>query len=296
MQIRKVGVVGGGTMGQGIMEVASKAGTHIILQEISDAAVERTMAGLTAELDKEIAKWGITEKEKKAILSRVKTTTHYEGFESVDLVIEAIDENEEDKIEVFTRLNGLCRQDTIFATNTSTLSVSNLAAQSGRPDCFIGMHFHPPVPKRPIVELVRGLETSDETFRTVRDFAKEIKKTAIEVFEWPGYVTTRVMLPLINEAVFALMEGVASAEDIDKAMTLGCGMQMGPLHTADAMGLDTVVFQMEHLFRELGDVKYRPCPLLKKMIRAGHLGVKSGKGFFEYSRPEAAKVTLSIAS
>lgn len=296
MQIRRVGVIGGGTMGQGIIEVISKAGINVVLQEISKEAIDRSLAALSAHLDNEIAKWGITQKEKQAILSRVTPTDSYEGFEKVDLVIEAVDEDINIKNDIFTTLNDKCHERTIFATNTSTFSVSNLASRSQRPAQFIGMHFHPPVPQRPIVELVRGLETSDSTFQSVREFADEIGKTAIEVFEWPGYVTTRMMIPLINEAVFALMEGVASAEDIDKAMELGCGMQMGPLHFADAMGLDTMVFHMEHLFHELGDIKYRPCPLLKKMIRGGRLGVKSGKGFFEYSMPEEAKVNLSIAS
>ena len=290
MPIRRVGVVGGGTMGQGIIQVTAQTGLPVVLQEISKAAIERSIAGISVQLDEQIAKWGITEKEKQAILSRITTSDTYEHFDTGDLVIEAVDEDIDIKMSIFEKLHPLCPDEVIFASNTSTLSVSNLAARSGRPDRFIGLHFKPPVPKRPLVEIVRGLVTSDKTFKTVRNFAEEIGKQTVEVFEWPGYVTTRLITPLINEAVFALVEGVASAEDIDKAMVLGCGMQMGPLHLADAMGLDSLVFQMEHLFHELGDIKYRPCPLLKKMIRGGLLGVKSGKGFFEYDRPEAAKV------
>lgn len=295
MQIRRIGIIGGGTMGQGIMHVVGQSGFNIVLREISDAAAERALAGVSAEIDDEIAKWGHTEKEKQAILAKIVTTKSLDDFRNVDLVIEAISEDLELKTELFRELSKVCGPHTIFATNTSTLSISNLAMESGRPDKFIGIHFHAPVHRRPVVELVRGLETSDQTMATVKRFSDEIGKTAIEVYEWPGYVTTRIMISMINEAVYALMEGVASANDIDKAMMLGCGMQIGPLHYADAMGLDTVVFQMEHLFRELGELKYRPCPLLKKLLRAGHLGVKSGKGFFEYERPEAARVNASMA-
>lgn len=296
MQIRTIGIVGGGTMGQGIMHVAGQSGINIVLSEISTEAADRALAGVSAEIDEEIAKWGHTEKEKQAILAKIEVAESLDDLESVDLVIEAIHEDEKAKTRLFKRLGEICSPQTIFGTNTSSFSISNLAVESGRPEQFIGIHFHAPVHKRPLVELVRGLETSDDTVKCVKSFAETIGKTAIEVYEWPGYVTTRMMVPLINEAVYALMEGVASAEDIDKAMTLGCGMQMGPLHYADAMGLDTVVSQMEHLFRELGDIKYRPCPLLKKMLRAGHLGIKSGKGFFEYKRPEAARIQLSIVS
>jgi len=295
MQIRLLGVVGGGTMGQGIVQVASQVGFNVFLQERSKEAGERAIAAITEQLDRSVAKWGITEKEKQLALSRITTTDQYQGFEKVDLVVEAVDEDLQLKNKIFQTLHSICKDKTIFASNTSTLSVSNLARESGRAAKFIGMHFQPPVPKKPIIELVRGLDTSNETYEAVRKFSLDLKKTPIEVFEWPGYLTTRVIMPLINEAAYALMEGVASASDIDKAMELGCGMEMGPLHLADAMGLDTVVFQMEHMFHELGDLKYRPCPLLKKMIRAGHLGVKSGNGFFEYERPEAAKIRMSVA-
>ncbi len=295
MQIRRIGIIGGGTMGQGIMHVVGQSGFNITLREISDAAAERALASVAAEIDEEIAKWGHTEKEKQAILAKISTTKSLDEFKNADLIIEAISEDLEIKTDLFRELAKVCGPDTIFSTNTSTLSISNLALESGRPDKFIGIHFHAPVHRRPVVELVRGLETSDATVASVKQFTNEIGKTAIEVYEWPGYVTTRIMITMINEAVYALMEGVASAEDIDKAMMMGGGMQMGPLHYADAMGLDTVVFQMEHLFRELGEIKYRPCPLLKKLLRAGHLGVKTGKGFFEYERPKAARIDVNMA-
>lgn len=282
MRIRHVGVVGGGTMGQGIAQVIAQAGLDVIIQDISTHALERAVAEITASLDERVAKWGITDKEANLILSRIKTTTSYEGFESVDLVIESIDEDEEQKIAVFKALNSICPDYTVFSTNTSTLSVSKLASICKKPTQFIGMHFQPPVPKRPLVEIVRGLVTSDQTFESVKNFVAKIGKKSVEVYEWPGYVTTRVMMPMINEAAYALMENVASAKDIDMALESGCGMQKGPLHLADEMGLDSVLFHLEHLFHELGEAKYRPCPLIKKLVRAGHLGVKSGQGFFVY--------------
>jgi 3-hydroxybutyryl-CoA dehydrogenase len=294
MQIRKVGVVGGGTMGQGIAQVIAQSGNEVIIHEISQAAADRAIQGITMSLDERVAKWGITQKEEDQVLERIKTTTSMEGFSDVDLVVEAIDEDEELKVSVINKLNDICKDGVIMATNTSTLSVSRLASEAKDPSRFIGMHFQPPVPKRPLVELVRGMVTSDETFENIKNFTSSLGKKAVEVFEWPGYVTTRVMLPLINESAYALMENVASAEDIETAMESGCGLQKGPLHLADEMGLDTVVFQLEHLFHELGDSKYRPCPLLKKMVRAGHLGVKTGKGFFVYENHNAVEQSVMV--
>ncbi len=283
MTVRNIGIIGGGTMGGGIAEVAAKSAINVILQEPTAALGERAVHGIATSLDEEIAKWGITESEKRAILSRIKTTDSYKGFEKVDFVIEAIVESTEKKAKVFREVSQVCPPEAVIATNTSTISITFLGTQSGRPTQFLGMHFQPPVPKKPLVELVRGLETSDETLRTARELAEVMGKTAIEVYEWPGYATTRIIIPLINEAMYVVMENVASAADVDVAMSKGCGMEKGPLHLADEMGLDAVLAQSEHLFRELGDVKYRPCPLLKKMVRAGHLGVKTGRGFFTYN-------------
>ena len=282
MQIRKVGVVGGGTMGQGIAQVLAQANLDVIIHDISESALHHAISVISASLDERVAKWGISQKEAELFLARIKTTMSFEGYEKVDLVIEAIDEDEDRKSDIFKKLGEICKPDAIFATNTSTLSVSKLASVAKRPARFVGIHFQPPVPKRPLVEVVRGMETSNETFEIIKKFTIGLGKKVIEVFEWPGYVTTRLMLTLINEAAYTLMENVASADEIDIAMESGCGLQQGPLHLADEMGLDTVVFQLEHLFKELGDSKFRPCPLLKKMVRAGRLGAKSGEGFFTH--------------
>lgn len=282
MQIRKVGVVGGGTMGQGIAQVLAQANLDVIIHDISESALHHAISVISASLDERVAKWGISQKEAELFLARIKTTMSFEGYEKVDLVIEAIDEDEDRKSDIFKKLGEICKPDAIFATNTSTLSVSKLASVAKRPARFVGIHFQPPVPKRPLVEVVRGMETSNETFEIIKKFTIGLGKKVIEVFEWPGYVTTRLMLTLINEAAYTLMENVASADEIDIAMESGCGLLQGPLHLADEMGLDTVVFQLEHLFKELGDSKFRPCPLLKKMVRAGRLGAKSGEGFFTH--------------
>ncbi len=279
----KVAVIGLGTMGQGIAQTLSQKGISVKVVEQRKEMLVKGLEELSLSLDKEIERWGITESEKKAILSRIETTEDLNEIEFEDILIEAISEDLPSKRELFKKLDEICPPKTIFVTNTSTLGISEIAEVTKREDKIIGMHFLLPVPKVPVVELIRGLKTSDETYLKVKRFAEAIEKTAVEVYEYPGYITTRVIIPLLNEAMHVLMEGVASAEDIDTAMRLGFNLNMGPLALADMMGLNVVMEWMETLFRELGDQKYKPCPILRKMVREGHLGRKTGKGFFEYS-------------
>jgi len=282
VNVRAVGIVGGGTMGQGIAVACSAAGLDVLLRERSPEAAREALERISEILDHDIAKWRRTESEKKAILARVRTVASYSELEAAQFVIEAVPEDLELKTAIFQELDRVCPPEDILATNTSALSVSEIASRTGRPDRILGLHFLAPVPAVPLVEVVRGLSTSDQTFRDALEFVRVLGKTGIEVFEYPGYVTTRVILPFINEAMYVVMEGVATAEAVDTSMRLGYGMPVGPLALADRMGLDEVMRWMQHLFDELGDLKYRPCPLLRKMVRARRLGVKSGSGFFEY--------------
>lgn len=286
MEIRSVVVVGGGTMGIGISRVVAGAGIAVYLCEKDGPTAEKTREALARELEREMSRWTLTAPEKEAISRRIRIGFELNDAASADLVIETVTEDFELKCRVFVRLDEICGEKIIFLTNTSTLSISELAAATKRPDRVVGLHFLNPAPRTAVVEVIRGLATSDQTVADVKAFAKQLGKTPIEVFEYPGYVTTRVMLPMINEAIHVVMEGVASAEDVDTAMKLGYNLEAGPLALADRMGLDEVMNWMEHLFHELGDLKYRPCPLLRKMVRAGRLGVKSGEGFFKYEKAD----------
>jgi len=280
--VRTVGLVGGGTMGQGIAITCGSAGLDVLLHERTPEEGRASLEGIADSLDRDIAKWRRTDSEKRAILGRVRAVDDIAGLEAAQIVIEAVYEDLDLKTSVFQMLDGICPPEDILATNTSSLSVTEIATRTRRPDRVIGLHFLQPVPKVPLVEVVRGLSTSDETFQATMEFVRLLGKTGIEVFEYPGYVTTRVMLPFLNEAMHVVMEGVATPEAVDTSMRLGYGLPVGPLALADRMGLDEVSRWMQYLFEELGDLKYRPCPLLRKMVRAGQLGVKSGKGFFEY--------------
>jgi 3-hydroxybutyryl-CoA dehydrogenase len=251
--------------------------------DLNEEIIQQSMKLLSEDMDAEIEKWGMTLSEKKAILSRIKGTTEYEDVGKVDLVIEAVPEDLELKREIFKKLDRLTFPEIILVSHTSTLSITEIAAATTRPDKVIGLHFLPPVTKIPLVEVVRGLKTSKETINLIKEFAEQhLNKTVVTVYEYPGYVTTRIIVPLLNEAMHVLMEGIASAEDIDTAMKLGYGFNVGPLALADMMGLDEVMSWMENLLNELSDHKYNPCPLLRKLVRAGHLGKKTGQGFFKY--------------
>jgi 3-hydroxybutyryl-CoA dehydrogenase len=282
LTLRTIGVVGAGTMGQGIALACAVAALDVLLLDRSPEEADRGLREIGDTLDRDIAKWRRTESEKRAALARIRPLRSTAELEAAQLVVEAVPDDMEVKAGIFAELDRVCPPEDVLATNTSTLSVTEIAARTKRPERVIGLHFLQPVPTVPLVEVVRGLATSDETFRTAQELVRLLGKTGIEVFEYPGYVTTRVILPFLNEAMFVVMEGVASAEAVDTSMRLGYGLPIGPLGLADRMGLDEVMRWMQHLSEELGDLKYRPCPLLRKMIRAGHLGVKSGKGFFEY--------------
>jgi 3-hydroxybutyryl-CoA dehydrogenase len=282
VSVRTVGLVGGGTMGRGIAITSAAAGLDVLLLEKTPERARESLDEIGHSLERDIAKWRRTESEKKAILSRIRTVDAIESLEAAEIVIECVVEDLELKASIFQRLDQVCPPSDILATNSSSLSVTEIAAKTRRSDRVIGLHFLQPVPKVPLVEVVRGLRTSDETFRQAMAFVRLLGKTGVEVFEYPGYVTTRVILPFLNEAMHVVMEGVATPEAVDTSMKLGYGLPVGPLALADRIGLDEVSRWMQYLFEELGDLKYRPCPLLRKMIRAGHLGVKSGRGFFEY--------------
>ena len=282
MEIRKVGILGAGTMGRGIAAAIVQKGVEVLLCEKDQDLAHAALAKIAEDFDYEISRWAITEADKRSMMKKLSVTANVADLAATDLVIEAVPEDFDLKVKLFEQLSRLCPPDRVFVTNTSTLSITKMAEQLTGPERFVGVHFLHPVTKVKLVELIRGLQTSDATYQQVREFLINLGKTPIEVYEYPGYVTTRIILPMINEAMQVVLEGVATAEDVDTAMKLGYNMEVGPLALADRMGLDEVMKWMEHLFRELGDLKYRPCPILRMKVRAGHLGVKSGKGFFEY--------------
>ncbi len=282
-RFRIVGVIGLGVMGQGIVETVAGSGIEVIAVEKTEKTLKAGMDGLAKSMDQEIKRWGKTASEKRAVLGRVKGTVSLPELRACDIVIEAVDESYELKRQLIEAFYSVGKEDAVFISNTATLSLTKLSQASRRPDRIIGMHFLNPVPKVALVEIVRGMKTSDETYELVRAFAKRIGKTPVEVFEYPGFITTRTILPMLNEAMHVLMEGIAKAEDIDTAMRLGYAMQFGPLEMADAMGLDEVLMWMDTLWHELGEPRYRPCPILRRMVRERKLGKKVGEGFFRYN-------------
>jgi 3-hydroxybutyryl-CoA dehydrogenase len=284
MKIEKVAVLGAGIMGSGIAQVVAAAGFDVTMRDIEDRFVEKGLATIKRHLERAIEKEKITAQEATATMARIKGTTDTrEAAGEADFVIEAVIEVMSVKKEVFAELDTICKPDAVLASNTSGLSITEIASSTGRPDKIIGVHFFNQAPVMQLVELIRGFVTSDDTFTITKGFIEQLGKTAIEVKESPGFAVNRILCPMINEAIFAYSEGVASAEDIDQAMVLGANHPIGPLALADLVGLDTLLAVLEGLHIEMGEDKYRPAPLLRKMVRAGHLGRKSGKGFYDYN-------------
>jgi 3-hydroxybutyryl-CoA dehydrogenase len=282
--MNRIAVIGAGTMGSGIAHVFAQHGVQVALVDVDQRQLERALTTVRGNMDRQIKKQALTEADRDAALARIQTTTALDAAAGAELVIEAASEATAVKLDVFRRLDGIVPPGTILATNTSSISITEIAAETKRPDRVIGMHFMNPVPVMQLVEVIRGLATSDGTTQTVMETARALGKTPVEVSDYPGFVANRVLMPMINEAVYCVMEGVATPEAVDTVMKLGMNHPLGPLALADLIGLDVCLAILEVLHRGLGDDKYRPCPLLRKMVAAGRLGRKSGRGFYDYGK------------
>ena len=282
MNVTRIGVIGAGTMGRGIVQVCAASGFDVVMSDVSEQAVAAGLTAIGKQLAREVEKARMSAAEKDVVLSRIATATGIEAMAGVDVCIEAAPENPQVKVDLFRALESVCREDVLLASNTSSISLTKIAGACARPERVVGMHFFNPVPVMKLVEIIRAMQTSDATFDAARVLAGRLGKTAVAVADSPGFVVNRMLVPMINEAVFAYAEGLASAEEIDLAMQLGLSHPIGPLRLADLIGIDVCLDVMEVMYREFSDSKYRPCPLLRKMVDAGRLGRKSGRGFYEY--------------